>query len=54
MFKREYGCVFMDSSSDVKQVTDVMCSDVTVIPVKSLRKYPNSKPWVTQSLFLSF
>lgn len=45
----------MDSGSDIDQVTDAICSYVTfcedmLIPVKSFKKFPNSKPWVTKSL----
>ncbi len=47
--------VFMDSGLDIDELTDVICSYVTfcedmLIPVKSFKKFPNSKPWVTKSL----
>ncbi len=47
--------VVMDSGLDIDELTDVICSYVTfcedmLIPVKSFKKFPNSKPWVTKSL----
>ncbi|KAK0134267.1 hypothetical protein N1851_030177 [Merluccius polli] len=47
--------MFKDSCSDIDELTDVISSWVsycedTVIPIKAVKVYPNSKPWVTKSL----
>lgn len=46
---------FIESSRDIHELTDVVSSWITycediVIPVKSCKFYPNSKPWVSRHL----
>lgn len=47
--------MFFDSSVDINELTDVVTSwslycENIVIPEKTIKVYPNSKPWVTNSL----
>ena len=47
--------MFKESCNDIDELTDVICSwtsycENIVIPVKSVKLYPNSKPWVSKSL----
>lgn len=47
--------VFTESSRDIHELTDVVSSWVTycediVVPVKTVRIYPNSKPWASRQL----
>ena len=47
--------MFFESSVDINELTDVVSSwslycENIVIPVKTIKVYPNSKPWVTKSL----
>ena len=47
--------MFKESCNDIDELTDVTCSWIsycenTVIPVKTVKMYPNSKPWVSKSL----
>ena len=47
--------VFIDSSADVHEATDVISSYVTfceemITPQKIVKIYPNNKPWISKSL----
>lgn len=46
---------FIESSTDINELTDVVSSWITycediVVPVKTVKSYPNSKPWVNGHL----
>lgn len=45
--------VFLDSSDDINELTDVVCSYITfckepAIPTKEVKVFPNNKPWVSK------
>ena len=47
--------MFSKSSADINELTDVVTSwsvycENIIIPVKTIKVYPNSKPWITKSL----
>ena len=47
--------MFKESCNNIDELTDVTCSWIsycenTVIPVKTVKIYPNSKPWISKSI----
>ena len=47
--------VLTDSCADVNEAADVVCDDIRfcedmIIPIKTIKVFPNNKPWITKSI----